>query len=197
MKGLSKKEIEILLVLLKDQTRDYNSNNITKIMNITPAGAFKAMKNLEKKNLILGKRMGKAIFYKINLKDYYAFRIMETLLINETRGNASRWIFEFEDLYKYADIVIIFGSIIRNPKEANDIDLLIVSKKEKSDIIKNIIKNKRLILTRPIHLIKQLPKDLIINLKRKDKVILEALKSGYVLHGYDKLLNYIKNVTSN
>jgi predicted nucleotidyltransferase len=154
------------------------------------------MKKLEKKNLILGKRMGKAIFYKINLKDYYAFRIMETLLINEARGNASRWIFEFEELYKYVDIIIIFGSIIKNPKKANDIDLLIVFKKERNDIIKDIIKNKRLVLTRPIHLIKQLPRELITNLKRKDKVILEALKYGYVLHGYDKLLKSIKNVTS-
>lgn len=196
MKGLSDKEIEILLLLVKDISKDYNSNNITQKIDITPAGAFKAMKNLEKRKLITGKRMGKAVFYKVNLIDYYAFRTMETLLINEAREKASRWIFEFEDLYKHTEIVIIFGSIVRNPKKANDIDLLVVFKKEKNDIIKNIIKDRRLISIRPIHLIRQLPEDLIENLKKKDKVILSVVKSGYVLHGYDKLLEVIKDVTS-
>ena len=71
MKGLSDKEIEILLILTKDFSTDYNSNNITKKIGITPAGAFKAMKNLEKKRLITGKKMGKAVFYKVNLNDYF------------------------------------------------------------------------------------------------------------------------------
>lgn len=195
MEGLSDKEIEILLVLLKDISTDYNSNNITKKIEITPAGAFKAMKKLEKRNIIIGKKMGKAIFYKINLKDYYTFRTMETLLINEARKKASRWLHEFEDLYKHTEIVIIFGSTIRNQKKAKDIDLLTVFKKEKNNIINKIIKERRLISTKPIHIIKQTPEDLINNLKKEDKVILNAIKHGYVLHGYEKLLEVIKHVT--
>ena len=192
MKSLTNKEIEILLILLKDISIDYNSNNITKKIKITPAGAFKAMKNLEKNNLIIGKKMGKAIFYKINLDDYYNFRIMETLLINEARTKASRWLYEFKDLYKHTEIVIIFGSIIKNQKNANDIDILIVPKKENN--INKIIKERRLISTKPIHIIKQTKKDLENNLKKKDKVILNIIKNGYILYGYEKILEAIKNV---
>jgi len=195
MEGLSNKEIEILLILLKDISTDYNSNNITKKIKITPAGAFKAMKNLEKRKLIIGKRMGKAIFYKVNLKDYYTFRTIETLLIDEARIKASRYIFEFKDLFKHTEIVIIFGSIIKNSKKANDIDLLTVFKKE-NIIINKIIKERKLISTKPIHIIKQTSKDLENNLKKKDKVILNIIKNGYVLSGYEKLLEVIKNVTS-
>jgi len=195
MKGLSDKEIEILLVLLKDWSADYNANNITKKLKITPAGAFKAMRNLEKKKLIIGKRMGKAIFYKVNLEDYYSFRTMETLLISESREKVSRWISEFRDLFEHAEIVVIFGSIVRGPKKANDIDLMVVFKKEKNSVINKIIEERRLISTKPIHLIRQTPEDLNKNLKKKDKVILSAIKSGYVLHGYDKLLRGIKNFT--
>jgi len=194
MKGLSDKEIEILLVLAKDFFTDYNANSITKKIRITPAGAFKAMKKLEKKGLITGKRMGKAVFYKVNLKDYYTFRTIETLLITESREKASRWLKEFKDLFKHAEIVIIFGSILRFPKKANDIDLLVVFRKEKNNIVNKIIGERRALSIKAIHLIKQTPEDLNGNLK--NKVILSAIKNGCVLHGYDKLLEVVKNVTS-
>ena len=196
MKGLTNNEIEILLVLFKDFFTDYNANNITKKIMITPAGAYKAMKNLERKNLITGKRAGKAIFYKLNLEDYYAFRTMETLLINESREKASRWLSEFKDLFKHVEIAIIFGSVLEYKKKANDIDLLVIFKKEENSIINKIIQERRFVSTKPIHLIKQTPKDLNRNLKMKDKVVLNAIKFGYTLCGYDKLLGAIKNVTS-
>ena len=196
MKGLSDKEIEILLILVKDFSTDYNANNITKKIGITPAGAFKAMKNLEKKRLITGKKMGKAVFYKVNLNDYYTFRIIETLLIDESREKSSRWLNEFRDLFEHAEIVIIFGSIVKYPKKANDIDLLAVFRKENNNIINKIIDERRAISIKAIHLIKQTPKDLNRNLKNNDKVILSAIKNGYILCGYDKLLEAVKNVTS-
>jgi len=196
MKGLSDKDIEILLLLFKDSFVDYNANSITKKIKITPAGAFKAMKRLEKRKLIKGKKMGKAVFYKLNLSDYYVFRTMETLLINEAREKASRWLDEFKELFNYVDIVIIFGSVVRNLKKANDIDLFVVFRKGKEDAVNNVIKGRRLISTRPIHVIKQTSKDLNRNLKKKDKVILNIIKSGYVLCGYEKLLEVIKNVRS-
>jgi len=194
MKGLSDKEIEILLVLFKDFSTDYNANNITKKIRITPAGAFKAMKKLEKKRLTTGKKMGKAVFYKLNLDDYYTFRTMETLLISESREKASRWLKEFKDLFNHVEIAIIFGSIIKYPKKANDIDLLVIFRKEKNNIVNKIIDKRRVLLIKAIHLVKQTPEDLNKNLK--NKVILSAIKNGYILHGYDKLLEVIKNVTS-
>tara|TARA_B100000315_G_C14403810_1_gene507716 strand:+ start:285 stop:878 length:594 start_codon:yes stop_codon:yes gene_type:complete len=195
MKPLSNKETEILLLLTKDFSNDYNSNNITKKIKITSAGSFKAMKNLEKQKLITGKKMGKAVFYKPNLEDYYVFRLIETLLIKEAREKATRWLEEFKELFEHVDIAIIFGSIIRNFKTANDIDLLIVFKKEKHKTIKQIIAKRRIISTKAIHTVKQTPKDLTKNLKNKDKVLLNIIKRGYALHGYEKLVEVIKNVT--
>ena len=194
MKGLSDKEIEILLLLVKDISNNYNSNNITKKINITSAGAFKAMKNLEKKKLIVGKRLGKAIFYKVNLEDYYTFRIIETLLIDESREKASRWLNEFKELNKHSEIVLIYGSIIRDQKKAGDIDLLVISKNKKE--VDKIIQERRMISTRPIHAIKRSYQELREDLKNKNEIILNIISSCYVLHGYDKLLEGIKNVTS-
>lgn len=196
MKGLSDKEIEILLLLVKDISNDYNSNNITQKIDITPAGAFKAMKRLENKKLITGKKMGKAIFYKVNLNDYYTFRTMETLLINEAREKASRWLAEFQELYKHAEIVIIYGSITRDQKNARDIDLLVISKQENNKMINKLIKERRVFSTKPIHVIKSTKKELTENLKKKNGIILNIISYCYVLHGYDKILEAIKNVRS-
>ena len=194
MKGLSDKEIEILLLLIKDFSADYNANSISKKVSTTPAGAFKAMKSLQKRGLVVGKKMGRAVFYKVNLEDYYTLRIMETLLISDSRAKASRWLDEFEGLFAHAEIIIVFGSIVKDSKKANDIDLLAVLKKEKAALLNSAVKERRLISTRPIHLIKQTLQELGSNLKKRDKVILNILKNGYVLWGYEKLLGVLKDV---
>ena len=195
MKGISKKESEILLLIFKDFNSDYNANSISKEVDITPRGALKALKNLQKKKLVTGKNIGKAVFYKADIGDYYTFRIIETLLIEEAREKAGRWLSEFQNLFGNVEIAMIFGSIIRNAKKANDIDLLLVFKKEKHNILNKLISERRAISTKAIHLVKQTPEDINKNLEKRDEVLLNIIKNSYVLCGYDKLVEAIKNVT--
>lgn len=196
MSSLTPKENEVLLVLFKDFNKDYNSNSLSKIVGITPRGALKILKNLHKQNLLMRKQFGKAVFYKVNLEDYYAFRTLETLLIYEAREKVPRWLAEFKELFKDVEIAIIFGSIIRNPKQANDIDLLLVFTQKNLKQVKSFINEKNKILLKPIHPIMQSLNDIKKNLKKKDPVVLNALRRGYVLQGYDKLIEVVKNVTS-
>ena len=193
MKGLSKKEMEILLLLLKDIAASYNSSNMAKKIGITPAGAFKAMKKLEKAGLIAGKRMGKAIFYRIRLEDQYALRTMEALLMQEARENALRWLEEFKELCQHAEIVLLFGSAVRNPKNANDIDILVITEKGNA-AIDNIIKERKKIAIKPIHVIKSSLKELSKSIKEKNEAMLNIIRHCYVLHGYEKLLEVVKDV---
>ena len=85
MASLTEKESEVLLKLFKDFSQDYNANSISKQVNITPRGALKMLKNMEKEKLIIGRKLGKAVFYKPNLTDIYTIKTIETLLIGETR----------------------------------------------------------------------------------------------------------------
>ena len=196
MTSLTPTENKVLLRLFKDFSSDYNANSLSKKIGITPRGALKILKSLHKHGLLTAKQMGKETFYKINLSDYYAFRTIETLLIQESRENASRWLSEFQDLFKEVQIAIIFGSIIRQPKQANDIDLLLVFTQKDLKNVKLTINEKNRILLKPIHSIMQSPDDINNNLNKKDPVVLSALSTGYVLHGYDKLIEVVKNVTS-
>ena len=195
MASLTNKESEILLKLFKDFNRDYNANSISKEVKVTPRGALKILKKLEENKLIKGRQLGRAVFYHVNLEDEYVCKIIETLLIAEAREKASRWLEEFKDIFKDSDIIIVFGSIIRNPKEANDIDVLFVFKESKYRKIADFIKDKNKILFKKIHDIPMTIKDLSENLKH-NKAIIDAVGTGYVLSGSDKLIKVVKNVTS-
>ena len=195
MASLTEKESEVLLKLFKDFSQDYNANSISKQVNITPRGALKMLKNMEKEKLIIGRKLGKAVFYKPNLTDIYATKIIETLLIRETRDKAARWFREFEDVFKYTEIVIVFGSTIKNTANANDIDILFVFKKKNYKEVSAFINEKNKVLLKKIHSIPQTMKDIRENLK-KNEAIKDAIRTGYVLHGFDKLVGVIKDVTS-
>ena len=121
MKNLTKKESEVLLTLFKDFTKDYNANSLSKVVRITPRGALKILKNLKSQNLLVSKQLGKATFYKINFNDEYTLRLLPILLMKESKEKATRWLAEFNELFEHINIIIIFGSITRNPKTANDI----------------------------------------------------------------------------
>ncbi len=196
MNSLTPTENAVILTLFKDFSKNYNANSISKPMEITPRGALKILKHLKKLNLVVSKQFGKATFYKVNLEDYYTLRTVETLLISEAREKASRWLYEFQELFKHVEIAVIFGSIIKSPKEANDVDVLLVFPQKQMNSVNAFIQEKNKILLKPIHPIMQSPKDIKANLKKKDAVIFSALKQGYVLQGYDKLVEAVKNVTS-
>ena len=191
----TKKENEILLKLFKEFSKDYNANSISKVIKITPRGALKILKNLEKQGIIKSRKLGKAVFYKINFNDAYVCKIIETLLIAESREKAGRWLEEFKDIFKDTQIIIIFGSVIRNPKEANDVDILFVFEKDKYKYISRFVIEKNKILVKKIHNIPQTMDDLKDNLKN-NKAIQDAIGTGYVLYGHDKIVEVIKNVAS-
>ncbi len=194
MTATTNAEKQILLRIAMALDKDYNSSNIAKELNLSRVGAFKALKELEKKGLVKGKRLGKAIFYKVPLSDEYARKNVEVLLMEWAR-KYERWIDEFKELSRYVDVIILFGSIIKDESKADDIDILLVFKKEHNKKINFLIREKNQVLTKKIHPIKQTKNDLIRNIKKKDDVILSAIRNGVVLHGYDRLLEVIKNVT--
>ena len=196
MINLNKAESKLLLKIFKDFSKNYNANSISKEIGITPRGALKILKKLKAQNLLKDKQFGRAVFYKINFDDKYSVKLIETLLIGEARERAERWINEFNDIFKSTDIVILFGSIIRNEKKAGDIDVLFVFKRKDYNKISNFVDKKNKILFRKIHDIPQTMQDLKENLRGKNKAIIEAVREGYILHGQDKLIDIIKNVTS-
>jgi predicted nucleotidyltransferase len=188
-------EGELVLKLFKDFSKDYNPNSIAKEVNKTRMGTFKALQSLEVKGIMKWQTLGKARFYKLNLENPYARKTAELLLMDEANKH-QRWADEFKELFEHVIIAILFGSIIKNDNKAQDIDVLLVYAEKNNFAVNSFIKEKNELLIKKMHPVKQTKEDLIKNLKKKDQVMLDAIRTGVVLHGFQEFVELIANVTS-
>ena len=192
MVSLTQKERETLLVLFKDYTAFYNANSISKVIGISHVGAQKIFKRLLDGGLITSKTIGKSIVCKPNLEDDYARSLIAFLLADEA-NKFKRWKDEFTDLFREGRIVILFGSALRNYKEARDIDIMVVAKKEDFKDVNKAIQQRREILPKKIHSIEITKEDLIINIRKRQEAILDMVKEGVVLYGHEQYVGVMRN----
>jgi len=185
------KEQEIIKLLFKDFLTYHNSRTISKVIGISHAGAFKILKKLEKRDIVRPKRIGKAIIYSLNLENPITNKGIEMALVIEAQ-NFRRWVEEFKELEDHVRFVILFGSITRNEKEASDIDILIVINKGKYENVNKIIEKKQSILPKRIHSLIQIPKDFKHDINKKNKAVVEILKTGIILYGQEELRRIMK-----
>lgn len=196
MKDITKNEIKVLLTLFKDVDLDYNANNLSKKLGLTPMGTLKILKKLEKQQILKSKQLGKAVFYKPNLNDYTKAQIRFLLQkeAEESLPGIKRWVKELRKFQETADIGILFGSVLKREK-FDDVDLLLVLKKSQNREVNQLVKEINKVNIKGIHLIKQTKNDLKSNLKKKDKVVLSILRNGIILFGYKEITEVVEDVT--
>lgn len=195
METITKNEMEVMLKLFKDLEHSYNANNLSKEIKLTPMGTLKILKKMEKNGLVISQQLGKAIFYKPDLKKEYTRSYIKLILQREAEQSPpkiKRWVNESKEFDKYASIGIIFGSILTKP-DPEDIDLLLVLKKKNG--ADNLVKEKNKVNIKKMHLVKQTIQDLKKNMKKKDMVLLSILRRGIVVFGHEKLIEVIKDAT--
>ncbi len=195
MTTLTPKERETLLILFKDYTAFYNSNSISKILNISHVGAQKIFKRLLQDNIIISKTIGKSITYKLNFKDDYVSQLVAFWFADEA-NKFKRWKEEFKEIFKKKRIILLFGSTIKDYSHAQDIDLMIVMENKDIKEVNIILKKKEEILPKKLHVIKLNHKDLLENLKKQDKAMIDIAKNAIILCGQDKYVEVMKNVAS-
>lgn len=196
MVSLTQKERESFLIIFKDYTSYYNANSISKILKISHVGAQKIFKRLLNENLVISKRIGKSIVYKPKFSNNYVLQLITFLLADEA-NNFKRWKEEFKELFKKDRILMIYGSAIKNYSQARDIDImLVIEKNESIKEVNKILKKKEEILPKKLHSIKLTHQDLLENIKKKDKAIVDIIKNAIILFGQREYVEILKNVTS-
>lgn len=192
--SLTEKEKEALLVLFKDFTTHYNANSLSKVLNISHVGCQKILKRLLKDNIVNAENIGKSIVYKPRLEDEYVCKLLAFLLVDEANSSFKRWKEEFKSLFKKDRIILLFGSTLKNDKAAKDIDIMIVIRKEEFKEVKKILNEKQAILPKKPHSIELTLQDLMNNLKKKDKIMMNIVKSAIILYGENEYVEVMKNV---
>ncbi|MBS3127109.1 nucleotidyltransferase domain-containing protein [Candidatus Woesearchaeota archaeon] len=195
MTALTQKERETVLILFKDYTTFYNANSVSKVLNISHVGAQKIFKRLLQENVVISKTIGKSITYKLNFNNDYVSHLVSFLLADEA-NKFKRWKEEFKELFKKDRIVMLFGSAIKDYVHARDVDVMVVLENKDVKEVNVVLKKKKEIFPKKLHSIKLSHRDLLDNIKKRDKAFVDIIKNAIILYGQDTYVGILKHVTS-
>lgn len=188
---------KILLILLKDFSSSHTITSFSKSLRASRVGIWKILKKLEADELITLNPVGKgktSIFtIKPNWNNIVLEKKLELYLTQESQKQ-KRWQFNFKDLKSKVNFLILYGSMLHSPKEANDIDIVGVADKKRIGKIGSIILNIQRTQIKKIHSINFTPKEFKEELKKPNKAFTEAVKKGTILFGQESFIKFMKEL---
>ena len=188
---------KILEILLKDFTIKHTVTSLAKELKITRVGIRKILKKIEPQGLIILQPIGtgktSTYIISLNWENILTLKNLEITLTEEAIKN-KRWIDNFKELENKVEFLIIFGSILYSPKEANDIDILTISKKNNLTEINNIISKLQKTQIKKIHALNFTEEEFKKELS--NEAIIDAIKKGSILFGQEKFIKFIRGIKS-
>ena len=191
---LTIKEKLVLRALSAGINSDYSINQIAEQCDLSPNGAYKLLKKLEKEGILKVKLIANIKSYKLNFDDEKTERILALALM--PYGLDERVKNRAQDLKALKDVTaacILFGSYITSKQKPNDLDVLFMLEKKNFNPYKKTLAKVQDIMPVKIHDVIQTRDDLTQNLKKNDPIVTQAMLKGRVLWGFDALVEGIKN----
>ena len=189
---------KILKILLKDLTIKPTITSLAKEIGLSRVGAWKLIKKMQYEKLIVLSKIGsgKTSAYSISLNfDNPLVEKNLALSLTEDALKNQRWVSNFAELENKVEFLLLYGSIIISPQEANDIDILgVVSNKNRFTEIEESIKNMQKTQMKKIHAINFTPAEFRQELKRPNNALIDAVKKGTVLFGQEKFIKFVRGI---
>lgn len=194
-KMITENQNKVLRFLSTGSINENYTRNVAKECNISVSGSQWILNHLENQGILNHQDIGNIKSYKIDFndksKDILILAYSDNL--NNKLENRKR---ELESLKEFSKSAIVFGSYL-NKKEPNDIDILFILEKNSDYISFNKkLKEARHIVPIKIHAVLQTKKDLIENIKKKDKIVINALRNGLVLWGNKFIVGVLEDVNT-
>lgn len=189
---------KILLSILKYVGENPTIADLSEAVNMTHVGLWKVLKKLQTEKMIVLKHANdkKNSVFTI-LLDWSNPLVEKTLslALEQEAATQRRWYVNFADLKSSVDFLVLYGSILSSPQNANDIDILyIVSKKESFLEIDKKIANIQKTQLKKIHAIDFSSDELKEQLNKPNIAFINAIKEGVVLFGQDKYIKFIRGI---
>ena len=185
---------KILSHLLKEN--EQTATQLAEQLKISRQAVWKLLKKLIEEEIIISRQLDnkqKSVkIISLNSKNQLLKKTLSLILTKEAMEN-ERWIQNFAGLEKLTDFVLLFGSILTNPKQANDIDLLIIPKKKNFKKVEKEILEIQKVQPKKIHVIQLTNKEFYQEIKNKNKAYSDAMKKGIVLFGQDNFIKQMEN----
>lgn len=195
MAVLTKNEKKVLRLLAVSFAKDYSINDIARRVNITPNGAYKILQKFGNEEILKVKSIANIKAYKLNFDSEKTSSVLELAFMPEIlEGRVKIRASDLKPLRTVTKTCILFGSYITTKKDPEDLDILFVFEQSNYSAYKKSLEKVRNIIPIKIQDVIQTFKDLQKNLKAEDKIIIESLRNGIVLWGFDTIIRVIKNV---
>lgn len=188
---LTENEKKVLRLLMAAFDTDYSINQVARECNITPNGAYKILKKFEREGILAAKNIANIKSYRVNFNNEATDNYLELALMNDLAGRIKYRMDDLKHLRNVTKVCIIFGSYISQKKEPNDLDVLFIVEKENYKEYKAALREA--IIPVKIHDVVQTENDLLQNIRKKEKVIMEILRKGHVLWGQKTIVKVIHN----
>jgi len=188
---LTNNEKKVLRLLITAFDTHYSINQIANECSLAPNGALKILRKFEKEGILKAKDIANIRSYQIDFDSEKTSPVLELSLIPDLKGRTKNRFEDFKGLKEATKACIVFGSYIEHNKKPHDLDVLFILNNYKE--YKKMLASTRDIAPVKIHDVVQTEADLKDNLCKKDKVILNILKTGIVLWGYSLIIKVIKN----
>jgi len=193
----NKPSTEILKILLKQFPKRWTITSLAKEINLSRVGIWKVLKRLEAEKLILLSSIGEGKTSTFCIDLNWENPLLEkklSLALTEDALENKRWLSNFAELEKKVDFLILYGSIL-NSSKANDIDILgIVSTKNNFRKIEEIIQKLQKTQIKKIHSENLTKSEFKEEIKKPNKIFIDAIKKGVVLFGQEKFIKFMKEI---
>src|SRR3989339_133804 len=195
--GTTKPNIKILKILLKELTINPTITFLAKEIGMSRVGTWKILKKLEAEKLVLISPIGAGKTSTFSISLNWENPIVEkslSLALTQDALKNQRWLSNFTELEDKVDFLLIYGSIVHSPKEANDIDILGVTNKNKFLEIEESIKKMQKTQIKKIHAINFTHAEFKGELEKPNKIFIDAIKNGIILFGQEKFIKLIRSL---
>lgn len=187
----------LTLILLKDLSRTHTITSLAKELNMSRVGVWKILKQLQSEDFVkltsIGSGKTSTSITSLNWESVLVEKSL-ALYLTEEALQQRRWQSNFGDLEKLVYFIILFGSVLHSPKEAKDIDIVIVSQKRKFIKIQKIVDKIQKSQLKKIHAINFTEREFKEELKKPNKALFDAIKKGAILFGQEKFIRFMKEI---
>lgn len=198
MIGLTQNEARVINFLVRGFDEKNSINEIGRKLHLSPRGIYKILKKLEKTNAVQPEKIGNAVYYKVNLDNETGKKLSELVLVQNGLNKYAK--VQAQDLEKLKDAAlscILYGSVIKKGREAQDIDVMIVlddrNYKHAFKKVSEKLREIRKLKPKRIHDFILTKDDLVSSMKKRDAVVMKALKTGRILWGSETIVEAVKN----
>ena len=189
---------KILIKLAKHFSVVHTASSLSQELKLSRWGVWKIIKKLQQEELLLLTPVGNGKTSTQTIQLNWNNKLVEqtiTLALAQESTSHKRWKFNFAEIEKEAEFLLLYGSIIHSPKAARDIDILIVAQKNKLSKINKIIFNIQKTQEKKIHSHSFTSKEFVQEIKKPNKIFSDALKRGTILFGQEKFVKFMKGLS--